>query len=113
MIRALGPVVSETNCTRLEPRDAWDESVGTQLQQVGLIPAKGCCESRILGRCNLSFWRDCMAAVGEVKWVLVRGVWLRVRIKHVGKTGLALVDFLNGSGSSLFPVEELFDENGY
>lgn len=55
MIRALGPVVSETNCTRLEPRDAWDESVGTQLQQAGWIPAKGCCESRILGRCNLSF----------------------------------------------------------
>ena len=84
--------------------------MGTQLQQVGLIPTKGCCESRILGRCNLG---DCMAAVGEVKWVLVRGVWLQVRIKHIGKTGLALVDFLDGSGSSLFPVEELFDENGY
>jgi len=54
-----------------------------------------------------------MAAIGEVKWVLVRGVWLQVRIKHIGKTGLALVDFLDGSGSSLFPVEELFDENGY
>ena len=48
-----------------------------------------------------------MASSGEVKWVLVRGVWLRVRIKHVGKTGLALVDFLDGSGSSLFLEWEL------
>ena len=54
-----------------------------------------------------------MAAIGEVKWVFVHGVWLQVRIKHIGKTGLALVDFLDGAGSSLFPVEELFDENGY
>jgi len=54
-----------------------------------------------------------MAAIGEVKWVLVRGTWLQVRVKHVGKTGLALVDFLDGSGSSVLPVDELFDKNGY
>lgn len=50
-----------------------------------------------------------MAAVGEVKWVLVRGTWLQVRVKHVGKTGLALVDFLDGSGSLIFHVSELKD----
>lgn len=51
-----------------------------------------------------------MAAVGEVKWVFVRGVWLQVRIKHIGKIGLALVDFLDGSGSSLFLEWELKNE---
>lgn len=50
-----------------------------------------------------------MAAVGEVKWVLVRGVWLQVRIKHIGKTGLALVDFLDGSGSTVLPTSELHE----
>ena len=68
-------------------------------------------------RCNRPFQGGFMAAVGEVKWVYVHNgskfVWLQVRVKHVGKTGLALVDFLDGSGSSLFPVEGLFDENGY
>ncbi len=48
-----------------------------------------------------------MAAIGEVKWVFVRGTWLQVRVKHIGKTGLALVDFLDGSGSALFPLESL------
>ena len=56
---------------------------------------------------NRSFLGGYMAAIGEVKWVFVRGTWLQVRVKHIGKTGLALVDFLDGSGSALFPLESL------
>lgn len=56
-----------------------------------------------------------MVNVGDVKWVYVndwraaKWVWVQVRVKHVGRRGDCLVDFLDGSGSTLFPVEELKD----
>ena len=58
-----------------------------------------------------------MAAVGEVKWVYVHNgskfVWLQVRVKHVGKNGLALVDFLDGSGSWCFQLMSYLIKDGY
>ena len=56
-------------------------------------------------RCNRPFGRF-MAAVGEVKWVLVRGskFGCKLESKHVRKTGLALVDFLDGQAVRCFQL---------
>ena len=51
---------------------------------------------------------------GDLKWVYVHdGVkwcWMQVRVKHVGRKGDCLVDFLDGFGSFLFPEWELKNE---
>lgn len=54
---------------------------------------------------------------GDVRWVYTHNgagwVWLQVRVKHVGREGV-LVDYLDGSGSAIWPENELYErpQNG-
>ena len=59
-----------------------------------------------------------MMKIGDIKWVYVfdgernEWVWLQVKIRHIGKSGMCLVDFFNSLGSSLFSTKELYDQKG-